>query len=124
MSQRAETGNGAQYNRPDEPERSRRNAHIVGVGESQKTNLPAGEYTGEGNTMKLSGYEAIEYAEEHGLLLNKYSDPVEGARKGLSTDEAREIAREDDTLIYVEHVPEGVGENYRGIDEHLRHRLR
>ena len=56
--------------------------------------------------MKLSGYEAIEYAEEHGLLLNKYSDPIEGARKGLSTDEAREIAREDDTLIYVEHVPD------------------
>lgn len=50
----------------------------------------------------LTGYDAIEYAEDHGLLLNKYTDPTEEAREGLTPDEAKEIAREDDGLIWIE----------------------
>lgn len=50
----------------------------------------------------MRGFEAIEYAEEHGLLLNKYTDPVEDAREGLTPDEARTVAHEDPTLIYIE----------------------
>lgn len=51
--------------------------------------------------MNLTGYEAINYADENGLTLNKYSDPIEDAREGLSVDEARKVADEDPALIYV-----------------------
>ena len=51
---------------------------------------------------KLTGYEAIEYAEEHGLLLCKYNDPIEDARDDLTPSEARDVAREDPGLIYLE----------------------
>ena len=51
---------------------------------------------------KITGYAAIEYAERHGLTLNKYADPTEDARDGLTPDDARQIAREDPSLIYVE----------------------
>ena len=40
----------------------------------------------------LVGHAAIEYAEENDLLLNKFADPTEDARKGLTVNEAREIA--------------------------------
>ena len=49
----------------------------------------------------LVGHAAIEYAEQHDLLLNKFADPTEDARKGLTVNEAREIARDDDGLIWV-----------------------
>ena len=49
-----------------------------------------------------TGIEAIEIAEEAGATLNKHADPVEDARTGLSIDEAREIAQEDPSLIWVE----------------------
>jgi hypothetical protein len=50
---------------------------------------------------KLTGYEAIEYAETNGLTLCKYNDPIEDAREVLTPDEARKIASEDPSLIYV-----------------------
>ncbi len=50
----------------------------------------------------LTGFDAIEYAEAHGLPVNKYTDPEEGARRGISTEEAREIAAEDPSLIWIE----------------------
>jgi hypothetical protein len=49
----------------------------------------------------LSGYEAIEYAEANGLTLSKYADPTEDAREGVTPAEARKIASEDPSLIYV-----------------------
>jgi hypothetical protein len=58
--------------------------------------------------MKLTGIEAIEYAEANGLTLNKYNDPTEDAREGLTPEEARKIAREDSGLIYVEDVEQGM----------------
>lgn len=55
---------------------------------------------------KLTGIKAIEYAETNGLTLNKYTDPTEEARAGLTVAEAREIAREDASLIWVERLTE------------------
>lgn len=52
--------------------------------------------------MKLEGYAAIEFAEANDLLLNKYNDPTEDAREGLTPDEARAVAREDARLIWIE----------------------
>jgi len=49
----------------------------------------------------LTGYAAIDYAEEHGVLLNKYQDPTEGGRIGLTVQEARDVAAEDPSLIWV-----------------------
>jgi hypothetical protein len=51
--------------------------------------------------MTRSGYDAIEYAVANGLTLNKYADPIEDAREGLSVAEARKVASEDPNLIYV-----------------------
>lgn len=53
----------------------------------------------------ITGQDAIEYAREHGLTLNKYADPTEDARQGLTADEAEEIAREDPSLIYIAAPP-------------------
>lgn len=55
-----------------------------------------------GNDKRLHGSEAIEYAIENGLNLNKYADPTEDATYGLSISEARAIAQEDPGLIWVE----------------------
>lgn len=54
---------------------------------------------------RLTGSDAIDYAEAHGLTLSKYTDPTEEAREGLTPDEAREIAREDPTLIWIDAPP-------------------
>ena len=51
---------------------------------------------------RLTGQEAITYASEHGLNLNKYADRTEGADSGLSIEEAREVAAEDPSLIWVD----------------------
>jgi hypothetical protein len=50
----------------------------------------------------ITGYNAIEYAEKNGVTLSKYDDPIEGAREGLTIEEAISIAREDPGLIYIE----------------------
>lgn len=60
-------------------------------------------------TITVTGRKAIEIAERFGLTLNKYTDPVEGAREGLTVAEAREIASEDPSLIYVQ-VPADLAE--------------
>jgi hypothetical protein len=51
---------------------------------------------------RLTGWDAIEYAEAHDLTLCKYNDPIENAREGLTVEEAREIAGEDNGLIYLD----------------------
>lgn len=49
----------------------------------------------------ITGYAAIEYAETHPeAVLCKYADPTEGAMDDITIDYAREIAREDPSLIY------------------------
>lgn len=52
--------------------------------------------------MKITGLEAIEVAEALGVLLCKYGDPIEESRSGLTPDEARDIARQDPSLIYLQ----------------------
>lgn len=50
----------------------------------------------------LTGIAAINAAEALDLSLSKYADPTEGAREGLTVEEAREIAKIDASLIWVE----------------------
>ena len=49
---------------------------------------------------KITGFDAIDYAAETGVDLNKYADPIEDAREGLTLDEARDVAMEDPKLIW------------------------
>lgn len=56
-------------------------------------------------TTRLTGDEAITTAAREGLTLSKCADPTEGARDGLSVEEAREIARVDPGLIYLDVTP-------------------
>jgi len=49
----------------------------------------------------LTGHEAIDHAARTGASLRKYADPVDGAR-GITLDEAREIAFEDAGLVWCE----------------------
>ena len=53
-------------------------------------------------TSHLTGYAAIEYADAHELTLSKHSDTTEEARDGLTPDEAREVASEDPSLIWLD----------------------
>lgn len=50
----------------------------------------------------IVGAKAIEMAAKHGLPINKFEDPTEVARFGISADDARAIAAEDPSLIWVE----------------------
>jgi hypothetical protein len=72
-------------------------------------------------TAVITGHPAIEFAARNGLTLQKYNDPIEAARDGLSVDEARTVAAEDPALIYIDIadvltvgtcVEAGAGEDY------------
>lgn len=51
--------------------------------------------------MRLSGFDAIEYAEKEGLTLNKSADSVDDEVTGLSIAEAEAIASENPDLIWL-----------------------
>lgn len=72
---------------------------------------------------RLTGHDAIEYAEQtEGAILCSYTDPTEEGREGITVDEAREIARQDPTLIYCEPDAEVVwlqSGDSRGTDSRL-----
>jgi hypothetical protein len=51
--------------------------------------------------MKLTGFEAIEYAEKEGLTLNKAADRIDDEVSGLTVAEAEAIASEDPDLIWL-----------------------
>ena len=55
--------------------------------------------------MRLTGFDAINYAEQEGLTLNKDADRIDEGRTGLTVAEAEAIATEDPNLIWLE-VPE------------------
>ena len=55
--------------------------------------------------MRLTGFEAIEYAEREGLTLNKAAGSIDEGAEGLSIAEAEAIADEDPDLIWL-IVPE------------------
>jgi len=48
----------------------------------------------------LVGRAAIAAAARLGLTLCKRADPTEGAREGLTADEAEAVAKEDPSLVY------------------------
>ncbi len=60
--------------------------------------------------MRLTGFEAIAFAELEGLRLNKEADTIDEGRSGLTVAEAEAIASEDPSLIWLE-VPD---EEYYG----------
>jgi hypothetical protein len=55
--------------------------------------------------MRLTGFDAIEYAEKEGLTLHKAADSIDEAADGLSIAEAEAIADVDADLIWLE-IPE------------------
>jgi hypothetical protein len=52
--------------------------------------------------MRLTGFEAIEYAEKEGLKLNKHPDAITAQRIGLDIAGAEAIASEDPDLIWLD----------------------
>lgn len=66
----------------------------------------------------ITGSDAVAYAAAKGVTLSKYADATEGGRDGLGLDEAREIAAEDPSLIYLTLVgwTEGDGSGHDGYD--------
>jgi hypothetical protein len=52
--------------------------------------------------MRLSGFDAIEYAEKEGLTLNKTADSIDDGASGLSVAEAEAIADDHPELIWVD----------------------
>lgn len=56
--------------------------------------------------MRLTGFEAIEFAEKEGLTLNKAADHIDGEAIGLTVAEAEAIAADRPDLIWLV-VPEG-----------------
>ncbi len=56
--------------------------------------------------MKLTGFDAIDYAEQEGLTLNKSADNIDGPASDLSIAEAEAIAVDRPELIWID-VAEG-----------------
>jgi hypothetical protein len=52
--------------------------------------------------MRLTGFDAISYAEREGHKLNKAADRIDEGRAGLTVAEAEAIASEDPNLIYLD----------------------
>jgi len=52
--------------------------------------------------MRLTGFEAIEFAEKEGLTLNKHPDAIDGPRQNLSVAEAESIAADTPELIWLD----------------------
>ncbi len=64
--------------------------------------------------MRLTGFDAIEFAEKEGLRLNKAADGIDEQATGISIAEAEAIADASPELIWLD-VPEsdyyGIGKN-------------
>jgi hypothetical protein len=52
--------------------------------------------------MKLTGFDAIQFAEQEGLKLNKNADHIDGPAAGLTIAEAEAIATDQPELIWLE----------------------
>lgn len=53
-------------------------------------------------SMNLTGQEAIQYAEANDLKLNVYANEIDqDGREGVTVDDARRIASEDPSLIWI-----------------------
>lgn len=69
---------------------------------------------------KLTGYDAINYAEAHKVLLIKSADAIEGKRSGLTLAEARDIAAQDPSLIHCYSL----GDRFYKIEGHGKKSVR
>jgi hypothetical protein len=56
--------------------------------------------------VRLIGFDAIEFAEQEGLPLNKSADPIDEGRSDLSVAEAEAIADTEPDLIWLEVADE------------------
>ena len=56
--------------------------------------------------MRLTGFEAITFAEREGLTLSKFEDHVDESQDGLSVAEAEAIAVDSPELIYLDVTSE------------------
>jgi len=65
--------------------------------------------------MRLTGFDAIAYAEQEGLLLTRPTDRIDDASTALTVAEAAAVATSDPRLIWVE-VPD---EEYYGEPQNL-----
>jgi hypothetical protein len=54
--------------------------------------------------MRLTGFEAIEFAEREGFTLNKAADHIDGELSGLTIAEAEAIATDRPEIIWL-NVP-------------------
>jgi DnaK suppressor protein len=59
--------------------------------------------------LRLTGFEAIEFAEKEGYRLNKAGDSIDDAAHGLSVAEAEAIASDNPELIWLEIPAEAYG---------------
>ncbi len=66
--------------------------------------------------MRLTGFEAITFAEREGLSLNKSADNIDDAATGLTVAEAEAIAAEDPELIWLEVSDEEYLEEPRNME--------
>ena len=65
--------------------------------------------------MRLTGFEAIEFAEKEGFKLNKSADAIDEAQTGLTIAEAEAIATEDPDSIWLE-IPEHEYYEHRNME--------
>lgn len=70
---------------------------------------------GRTGIIRLTGFEAIEFAEKEGLKLHKASDSIDDAAENLSIAEAEAIASDNPQLIWLEIAADdyGVRKNMR-----------
>lgn len=66
--------------------------------------------------MRLTGFDAIAFAQREGLTLNKLADAIDEAREGLTVPEAEAIADEDPDLIWLEVTEEEYDSVPRNMD--------
>ncbi len=62
------------------------------------------------------GRNALTYAQAHSLTLSAHTDPTAECRDGVSVEEARRIASEDPSLVYLDvpaHAVERLAEEAR-----------
>jgi hypothetical protein len=52
-------------------------------------------------TITLTGYEALSFCEDYGILPNKFNDALEDARESIPLMEAYDIAKEDPNLLWI-----------------------
>ena len=69
--------------------------------------------------MIITGQAAIDYATTSNQTLNKYADPIEEARAGLTIEEAEEVAREDASLVWISAptIPEELYEDDQDLED-------